>query len=349
MTNPQLQATYSENLSWRLARSFGLAGKEIALVLSCFIAVLIGIVVLEQLGVKTTFLTTEQRFTMNAWEWQSDRKAKAVDFLTLRLSDTSRFRVYEVPAPPNSDYQQTVIAEVEFKGLTASFDALDMFFELSEAVIGYRGGSYSDRVRVEGPGLIMATLIPAVILISSILIRLHFLPAACPPARPFLPRTHNWKRILGLSAVAGLGIGIIVPLLVALGDQAGLITMSDQMPSLESMGITRNVLWLGAVMLALMGAAEEAFFRGLLLRGFVQNGVASFGVLVCAFWFTIAHYAYFSLHSGNIVYMLWIAIGGLGLGMLTVRMKTWVPAAVVHGSYNFTVTILAGLAAFRLT
>lgn len=112
------------------------------------------------------------------------------------------------------------------------------------------------------------------------------------------------------------------------------------------MGVTPELLWLAAFSVAVAGAVEEAFFRGLLLRRFIQKDLPVIGILVCAFWFTLIHFTYFSWDSGNILYASWIGAMGLGFGFLTVRMGSWVPAGILHAGYNFAVTMTAGVGSF---
>ncbi|MEE4638779.1 MAG: type II CAAX endopeptidase family protein [Wenzhouxiangella sp.] len=339
LTQPSTQQT---SLVKRAARSFAQAGLEISQTIGFFVLGLILVILVESLGFSTNLARLTMSITMNAWEHEPDRLARAEAFLDAKLPDQSDYRVYEIAAPENSDFQQTLVAEIELRQLSAQFTANEIFFDLSDAVIGVRGAANSETLSFEGPGFLAGALALHLVLLPWLAIRLRFMPANSPTARPLLPPELNMRRALGLGVTAGFALGVLIPLTSTVAEAAGLLGFSDRMPSAENLGITRELLWLAAGMIALAGAAEEVFFRGVLLRRFVQNGLPHLGVVVCAFWFTLLHFAYFSWDSGNIVYMLVIASAGLGLGFLTLRTRTWVPAAIVHASYNFTVTLVAG-------
>lgn len=339
LTQPSTQRT---SFPKRAARSFAQAGLEISQAIAFFVLGLILVILVERLGFNTNLARLTVSMTMNAWEHEVDRIARAEAFLDNNLPDQSDYRVYEIAAPANSDFQQTLVAEIEFRQLSAQLTANEIFFDLTDAVIGFRGAADFETLSFEGPGAVAGALVLHLVLLPWLAFRLWFMAAKSPTARPLLPPELNTRRTLGLGVTAGLALGALIPLTFTAGAAAGVLSFSDRMPSAETLGITRELLWLAAGMIALAGAAEEAFFRGILLRRFVQNGLPILGVVVCAFWFTVLHAPFFSLDSGNIAYMLVIAAAGLGLGFLTLRTRTWVPAAMAHASYNFTVTLVAG-------
>lgn len=326
----------------RAARSFAQAGLEFSQAIAFFVLGLILVILVESLGFNTDLARLKLSITMNAWEHEADRIERAEAFLDSNLPHRSDYRVYEIAAPENSDFQQTLVAEIEFRQLIAYFTASQIFFDLTDAVIGFRGAANSETLSFEGPGALAGALALHLLLLPWLAIRLRFMPANSPTARPLLPPELNTRRTLGLGVMAGLALGVLITLTFTAGQASGVLTFSDRMPSADTLGITPDLLWLAAGMIALAGAAEEAFFRGILLRRFVQNGLPRLGVVVCAFWFTLLHYGFFSWDSGNIGYFAVLAAGGLGLGFLTLRTRTWVPAAIVHASYNFTVTLAVG-------
>ena len=327
----------------RLIRSLAQAGKEIALALCFLVGCLIVIIVLERFGVSSNLFTLEVKITMNAWDWEADRQARAEQALAGMLPERSRYRVHEIEPPPGSEFQQTLIAEIEIRQISAQFTAIDVFFDLNQAVIGPRGASSSEIVQSEGPGPLWGAFMTHLILLPWLVIRLGFLAPDSPPARPLLPAGLNRGQVVGRCLIAGIALGVLIPMCFTGAERLGLLHFSGHMPSLESLGVSPGLLVPAALLIALAGAAEEAFFRGLLLRRFVRNGLPMLGVVICAFWFTLLHFPYFSWDSGNLVYALWIALAGLGFGFMTIRLGSWVPAAILHAAYNFTVTLIAGL------
>ncbi|HMA98228.1 MAG TPA: CPBP family intramembrane glutamic endopeptidase, partial [Wenzhouxiangella sp.] len=231
---------------------------------------------------------------------------------------------------------------ITYRNLTAFYDWTNLPWILFDEVDGNRGSIKFDLTGITVPFQLLAVVAAHLLIIPWLIIRIWAMPATAEPAKPLIHPIAKSKKILASCAGIGLLMGMAIPFFLLAMESLNILQFSSKMPSLESLGITSNNLWIAAFLVALAGAAEEAFFRGILLRRFVLNGLPVLGVGVCAFWFTAAHAPFLSLDSGNIAYILIIALAGLALGGLTLRTQTWVPAAVVHASYNFAVTWVAG-------
>lgn len=283
---------------------------------------------------------------MHFWESEPDRLERTISTLEQRMPGSSYFTASEWDTHPEPHFNQTILVEVVYRNLTGFYDWAGLWSDLAKATSAHRGSVNAELIRVSGPTHLVAALAFHILLIPYLLLRFWWLGPYCTPARPRVPLGDCRWRLSAISMASGAFIGMTATAIFSVGHNAGLLTFSERMPTLHMFGVTPEMLWVGAFLIALAGAVEEAFFRGLMLRRFVQNDLPVVGVLVCAFWFTLIHFSYFSWDSGNIAYALWIGAMGTGLGFLTLRMGSWVPAAIVHASYNFAVTLVAGIASF---
>ena len=327
----------------RAMRAFAQAGFEIFLAIGFLLFSLILLVIVDRYGPTIKLASLEGRVTMNFWEWEPDRLDRTLATLKEVMPHGSSFEVLEVDEHPEPHFNQTIIVEVKYRNLTGILNWSTLWSELWFGTDGHRGASSSEIISVSGPSQLAAAFVLHLVLIPWLLLRFWRLPRECSPAKPLLPTAEHRGRLFALCITGGIVLGLVIPATFGAAEHLGLLHFSDRMPGLDTLGVTSGYLWQAALLIALAGAMEEAFFRGLLLRRFVQNGLPLLGVLVCALWFTAIHFAYFSWDSGNIAYAVWIATIGLGLGLLTLRLGTWVPAAITHASYNFAVIALAGL------
>lgn len=257
----------------------------------------------------------------------------------------SRHSVREKDIAGTDEAAQITIIEVSFSTPLAYFTMPSVPWKILD-ILGHRSPApviQWEIVAVSGPPTMLVAFWLHLALIPWLIIRLWWMPRSASPARPVWPQRARARRSLALSVGAGLVIGILVTLVFSAAEVLGLLEFSDNMPTLATFGIDRNTLLLGALLAALVGAVEEVFFRGVLLRRFVQNGLPVFGVIFCAILFTMIHFPAFSWYSGNIAYALLLGLGGLGLGFLTLRTGTWVHAAAAHGVYNLAVLLPTGL------
>lgn len=309
----------------------------------CFlIFALVLMVVADRLGAGIPLLEMEGRVVMDFWEFEDDRLHHAEATLERALPPRSTYRVEETQESLDADFNQRLTIDVTYRNLTALYDWRNLPWTLFDELDGNRGRSKFQLIGVHAPSPLLAVIATHLLIIPWLIIRLWSLPGTAIPAKPLIAPISQHKKVLANCVGAGLLLGTIIPGFFLAMESIKVLQFSEEMPSLESLGISSEHLWIGALLLGLGGAVEEAFFRGILLRRFVQNGLPILGVVVCAFWFTVLHAPFFSLDSGNIAYMLVIAAAGLGLGFLTLRTRTWVPAAMAHASYNFTVTLVAG-------
>ena len=285
---------------------------------------------------------TEVRVVAQFWESEPDRLERTEALMEKVLPARSRFHTYESFDQLAAQHEQAIVIEVEYGSLLG----LMQYFALQDAVwtvlVQGRGSLSAEISRLGGPEPLVLSFWLQMALIPWLLIRLRWLRTGSAAATSGLPKHQRRLKVLTLSVAGGLIFGILAPWFFTTTEQLGFLRFSEQMPSLESFGISADMLWQAAFLFALAGAVEEAFFRGVLLRRFIQNGLPHFGVLVCAFWFTLLHFSYFSWDSGNLVYALWIGMAGLGLGFLTLRVHSWIPAAGFHAGYNFAVTCFMG-------
>lgn len=339
-------ALRDRRLQGRVLRAFAQAGLEMLLALSFTIPFLLLLPLAAERFADTLRLVELQgRISLHFWEREANRVEWTTDTLDDIVPHGSSFRVYELDEHPSRDYNQTIIVEIEYRNITGFIRFNALHFHLSEAIVGQRGGSRSEIISIRGPGTRFFGLALHLALIPWLVLRFWWLPKHCPPTKPFFPKSNGQARVFALCVAGGMGLGLLIPVAFSMGEAMDLLNFSDRMPNLETFGIKPELLWIAALSFALAGAVEEAFFRGLLLRRFAANALPLLGVVVCAFWFTLIHFSYFSWNSGNLVYALWIALVGLSLGVMTIRLNSWVPAAVLHASYNFTVTAMLGLPA----
>ncbi|MFW6339552.1 MAG: CPBP family intramembrane glutamic endopeptidase [Wenzhouxiangella sp.] len=326
----------------RAVRAFAQAGLEFALAFCFLIFSLFLLIAADRFGAGLPLLVLEGRVVMDFWEYEDDRANRAEATLERLLPHRSTYTLEETQESLGPDFDQRLVLNVTYRNLTAFYDWMDLPWTLFDELGGNRGAFKSDFNGVHVPYPILAVVATHLLIIPWLIIRLWFMPKVAIPAKPLIRPIAQKKNILASCVGAGLLLGMLIPVSFISLESLNLLQFSEAMPSLESLGISLDHLWIGALLLGLCGAAEEVFFRGILLRRFVQNGLPVLGIVVCAFWFTVAHAPFFSFNSGNIAYMLVIASAGLGLGFLTLRTRTWVPAAIVHANYNFTVTLVAG-------
>lgn len=296
----------------------------------------------ERFAESLSFGHPEVQITLQFWESEPNRKERTESKLIKALPARSHYRVYEAFDETDIHFSQTIVVHVEYNSALGLIHVFQLQDVLWKALIQGRGGISYEIVRFQGPEPLVFAFWLQIAMMPWLLIRFWIMPRDCPPAKPLAPRANQTKRLIAACIFSGLILGVLIPLAFGAASALGILTFSDQMPDLETFGVDPDLLWGASMLFALVGAIEEVFFRGVLLRRFVQNGLPRFGVFLCAFWFTLLHVSYFSWYSGNVAYALWIGVIGLGLGALTLRTRTWVPAAVAHGSYNFTVTQVAG-------
>lgn len=333
---------FQNSTAGRALRAFAQAGLEFAMAFCFLIFALVLMVVADRLGEGIPLLEMKGQVVMDFWEFEDDRLHRAEATLERALPPRSTYRLEETQESLDADFSQRLTIDVTYRNLTAFYDWINLPWTLFDELDGNRGASKSDFIGVHFPYPILAVIATHLLIIPWLIIRLWFMPTVAIPAKPLIHPIAKENKILTCCVGGGLLLGLMIPIFFMSLESLNLLQFSQKMPSLESLGISLDHLWIGALLLGLCGAAEEAFFRGVLLRRFVQNGLPILGVVVCAFWFTVLHAPFFSLDSGNIAYMLVIAAAGLGLGFLTLRTRTWVPAAMAHASYNFTVTLVAG-------
>lgn len=297
----------------------------------------------EHLAKGAAFGYPEAQLTLHFWEPEPDRIEKTETVLRKTLPAHSLFRVQEASGESQSRYSQSISVHVEYGSLIGFLRFHDLQDELWNAVVQARGGITVEYIKLRSPEPVVLALWLQVALIPWLLIRFWILPKDCPPARPLIAKGYRTTPAAAGCAMCGLIVGVLAPWIFNAASALGLLTFSDQMPTLDSFGISPDKVLAAALLFALAGAVEEAFFRGIVLRRFVQNHLPHFGVLICALWFTALHFGYLSSNSGNIIYALWIFIGGLGLGFLTLHFRSWIPAAGFHATYNFSVILFAGL------
>lgn len=284
-------------------------------------------------------------FTIEFRDRDEQRLNDINDALEQVLPRGSRHSVRETDIAGTDEAAQITIIEVSFSTPLAYFTMPSVPGKILD-ILGHRSqarGIQWEIVAVRGPPAMLVAFWLHLALIPWLVIRLRWMPRSASPARPVWPQRADARRLLALSAGAGLVIGIVVTLVFNAAEILGLLEFSDNMPTLATFGIDGNTLLLGALLAALGGVVEEVFFRGVLLRRFVQNGLPVFGVIFCAILFTMIHFPAFSWYSGNIAYALLLGVGGLGLGFLTLRTGTWVHAAALHGVYNLAVTLSVSL------
>lgn len=319
------------------------AGAEIvmALIFVILLTVVLALSVPSLLADRQLF-QLDGRITLHFNDHDSGRMAQIEAALPQLLPRRSTFEVFE------SDHEETAAAAqsltvdisyatplgyLNFGTLAPSvLDSLDPPAQI-------QGFSWT-MVDVRGPPWLLVAVWLHLAMIPWLMIRLWWMPRDAAPARPVWPRQGNTVRVMAFSAGAGLILAVVVSLSFGIGEALGLLEFSEEMPTLETFGIQRETLWLGALLVGLVGAVEEVLFRGVLLRRFVQKGLPWFGVIACALVFTLAHASYFSWYSGNIAYAMVIYLAGLGLGWLTLRTGTWLHAAVLHAAYNFMIIML---------
>ncbi|MEE4296930.1 MAG: type II CAAX endopeptidase family protein [Wenzhouxiangella sp.] len=330
------------SIAGRAGRAFAQAGKEFALALFFLTLVLIALAVADRLGAGFPLVHLHGQVVMDFWEHQDDRVSRAQAILERTLPNRSTYNVEESREGLEPAFKQRLTINVKYRNLTGLYDWTNLPWILFDEVDGNRGSSKFTITSVTVPLQLFSVVAAHLLIIPWLIIRLWSMPVTAVPAKPLIHPVIESKENLAGYAGIGLLIGIAISLVFLAMESLKILEFSSKMPSLESLGITSRNLWIAALLLGVAGAVEEAFFRGILLRRFVQNGLPTLGVVACGFWFTAVHAPYFSLNSGNIAYILTIAAAGFALGALTIRMQTWVPAAVVHASYNFTVTWMAG-------
>ncbi len=330
----------------RAARAFFSAGLEIGFALSFLLFSLLAFVIVDRQGLSIPLVTLEGKLTMHYWESEPDRLERTLSTLEQSLPRHSSFTASELDTHPKPEFSQTIVVKVVYRNLTGFFHWGGLSFDLATATGLHRGAMSGEIIRLSGPTYLVGAFAVQFALIPYLLLRFWWIPPCSIPAKPLIPQKTNFRRLMALCAAGGMSIGVAATAFFSAAHYLGLLTFSERMPTLEMMGITPELLWLAAIFLAIAGAVEEAFFRGLLLRRFTQNDLPTTGIVVCAFWFTLIHLSYFSWDSGNLAYALWIGAMGLGLGFLTVRMRSWTPAAILHAGYNFAVTLMAGAGSF---
>lgn len=123
------------------------------------------------------------------------------------------------------------------------------------------------------------------------------------------------------SALAGVGLGLLA-FLIARPDAVSL----DRSP----------ITFLGATAAVVVGGAltEELLFRGL-IQQVADEVTGGFGILASAALYTLVYLA-----SGNVRYILFMAALGVGLGLVTRRYRSLLPAVTCHGIILWSQLIL---------
>ena len=286
--------------------------------------------------------------TLEFFDQYDDRIDQIAEVLQTMLPRGSTFQVFEAEVDEQGPVKQAVRLEITYSTPLGFFHHHSISSRILSSLEppAQLRSLQLETTSVRGPPLIVMTVWLHLAAIPWLIIRLWWMPRNAVPARPLWPKRSDTTRLLALSAAAGLVIAILVELVFIAGEVLGLLEFSDNMPTLDTFGIDRDSLLLGALLVAVAGAVEEVVFRGVLLRRFVQNGLPVFGVFVCAFWFTLIHFPAFSWASGNLAYAALLALIGLGLGFLTLRTGTWLPAAIFHAAYNLTITLLVGMLSY---
>ncbi|MEE4296553.1 MAG: type II CAAX endopeptidase family protein [Wenzhouxiangella sp.] len=345
------KATLIQQLG-RLTRALAAAATEVLSAIA-FI-VLLSILLFytsDRLAEQISFGGPIVRITLDFWEPAPDRRSEVESKIIPQLSPGTAYRIEEPPESLMFDGGQTIVVHLEYDSLHVLFNYYDLPSILWENVVQARGGVAQEIVGFNSPHPLVFAFWVQFILIPWLFIRFLMLPPQAPPAKPCLAVPERTKHLLAKCLTSGIGLGATATLVFSVASAWGLLSFSDRMLSPETFeifGMDLDSIWQIAVLVALAGAVEEVFFRGILLRRFVQYGAPVFGVFVCAFWFTLIHLSYFSWDSGNIIYIVWVGLLGIGLGFLTLNTRSWFPAAIFHGSYNFGVVLLPELLSWIL-
>mgnify|MGYP006274181509 FL=1 len=320
-------------------RAFAHAGSEVAMLVLFFIASIAILVSVSRWISFPSLLNIEGQIIGSYSVRDSERLDRIERRLEKAMPKGGSFDLTESFGGLGENINQRVVAEIRISNISAPFHwfGLEGAFWQEEKNVKSLSKAVS---KFQGPQPGFFAFLFHLFLLPWLLVRFFFLPKKSPPMRPVVRFLAHRKRLIIVSLVTGLFAGVFLSLIVHAADRSGVITFSDQMPSLEFFGVTSFFAILGlsvAVMVA--GFLEETLFRGLLLRPFFENAIPVVGIIVCAFWFTAAHGAAFSMHSGNLVYLFLVLIAGLVFGWMTLRYQSWVPAGIAHAGYNFSVTL----------
>ncbi len=260
------------------------------------------------------------------------------------LPENAVVAVAEKMKNADGNSHQLITVDVVLNDLNGPLQWIQLSEYLWSSEKDYRAGR--ERVTaVQGPPVMFGMLLLHFMLIPWLFLRYRFLPSDSAPARPLFSCAMRRPRLIVKCLLGGLALGVLVSIVFILGISSGLLTFSSAMLSHESLGMTTvPLILLGAFVLALGGFLEEAFFRGVVLRRFVQNGIPIFGILVCAIWFAALHAFPLEMQSGDILFVVSTLGAGLGFGWMALKFNSWLPSGFVHAGYNFSVTFLSLLA-----
>ncbi len=321
----------------RALRALAQAGSEVAMFAGFLILMLIGLLLFDRWVTPLPLVTFEGRIHSEYATHDSLRAQRIEARFLEALPEGSEFRISEESLDA-LDRKQKIVADVVLRNLSGLLQWSNLPDHLWYAESDSRSLQF-EVISFSGPPGVIVLLSLQLVSIPWLLLRFRFLPADSPPARPAWNPQVSCRRILLLSLLGGLALGAILHSVFHFAVSSGLLTPSETIPNLQSMGMT-TLPWVvfGAFALALGGFLEEAFFRGVLLRRFVQNGVSVFGVIVCAFWFSILHAGSTSLTSEDVAFLFSAGFGGLLFGWMALKFKSWIPAGLTHAGYNFSVT-----------